>query len=254
MGIVYFIVAIFATSVGAIAGLGGGVIIKPTLDAIGGYNPFVIGVLASVTVLAMATVSTIRCLSHKIKFSRQLILLTIGAIVGGFVGKELFAIVDNLVDNAWLTTIQAIVMIVLLSIILCKDKLPNWHIKNTPITILVGLVLGTLSAFLGIGGGPINVAVLCMLFAMDTKDAVAGSIFIILFSQIAKLTAISTTIGFGAYDYSVLWYMVPGGILGGLIGSWIKHKVEDKHVDMVFRIVVVGVILLNIYNIFAQQL
>ncbi len=31
MGIIYFIVAIFATTVGALAGLGGGVIIKPAL-------------------------------------------------------------------------------------------------------------------------------------------------------------------------------------------------------------------------------
>ncbi len=48
--IVYFLIILFATIVGAGAGMGGGVIIKPTLDLISDYNVVTISFLSSVTV------------------------------------------------------------------------------------------------------------------------------------------------------------------------------------------------------------
>jgi len=48
-------------------------------------------------------------------------------------------------------------------------------------------MLGMFSAFLGIGGGPINVAVLCILFGFDLRNSARISVFIILFSQISGL-------------------------------------------------------------------
>ncbi len=249
MGIIYFLIAILATTIGSGAGIGGGVIIKPALDALGSYNTFVIGVLSSATILAMAVIATIRCLSDKIKLDKRIISLVMGAVAGGFLGKELFAFVYSRLDNSLITTIQAAIMIALLFIALFKNKLPKLHIKNLFPAVAVGLILGTLSSFLGIGGGPINVAVLCMFFAMNIKQATTGSIFIIMFSQIAKLSTLALTNGFGAFDYSMLYYMIPGGIMGGFIGSYLKCKLQDKHIEKLFIIVVSGVILLNIYNI-----
>ena len=43
-----------------------------------------------------------------------------------------------------------------------------------------------LSAFLGIGGGPINLAILSFCFSMDSKTAALNSLYIILFSQAAS--------------------------------------------------------------------
>ena len=43
----YFFICIAATTLGAIAGIGGGVIIKPVLDALGGLNVSAIGFLRS---------------------------------------------------------------------------------------------------------------------------------------------------------------------------------------------------------------
>lgn len=249
MGIVYFLIAIIATTIGAGAGIGGGVIIKPALDALGGYNIEVIGNLSSITILSMAIVSTVKCFFKGIKFDKRLIALTIGAIVGGFLGKELFYFIKSLLDESLIATIQAAMMIALLFIALFKNKLPKFHINNVFAVIFIGLVLGTLSAFLGIGGGPINVAVLCMFFAMDIKKAATGSIFIILCSQFTKLATITLTTGFGAFDYSMLFFMIPGGILGGFIGSWVNTKFEKKHIEKLFVVVVVSMILLNVYNI-----
>lgn len=249
LGIIYFLIAILATSIGAGAGIGGGVIIKPALDALGGYDVFVIGVLSSATILAMAIVSIFKCSKQGSKFDTTLVVLALGAVAGGFLGKEIFSFAYSIINGDLLTTIQAAIIILLLVIVLFRKKLPDWHIKNKIAIFSIGLILGTLSAFLGIGGGPINVAVLCMFFAMDIKKAATGSIFIILFAQLTKLVTITFTSGFGAFDYSMLYYMIPGGILGGFLGSWLKHKLEDKHIEVIFLAVVIGVILLNVFNI-----
>lgn len=249
MYVIYFVIALFATTLGTLAGLGGGVIIKSALDALGDYNVFVIGVLSSATVLSMALVSTTRRIVRGIKLDKILIILATGAIIGGFTGKQLFELSMNHISPERLTSIQAVLIIALLQFALLKSKLPRWRVDNMAAVLIMGILLGSLSAYLGIGGGPINVAVLCMFFAMDIKEAAAGSIFIILFSQLAKLISIALTTGFGPTNYSVLLYMVPAGIAGGLIGPILRKKLSNKAVEIIFTAVVAAIVLLNVFNI-----
>lgn len=51
----------------------------------------------------------------------------------------------------------------------------------------IGFVAGALWSFLGIGGGPFNLAILTFFFAMYAKPAAQASLFIIAFSQTASL-------------------------------------------------------------------
>ncbi len=60
MQFLYFLVAILATTIGSLAGIGGGVIIKPAMDFLGHYDLPTISVISSITVLSMAIVSTWR--------------------------------------------------------------------------------------------------------------------------------------------------------------------------------------------------
>ena len=53
----YFLIAIGATTVGSLTGMGGGVIIKPVMDVMGAYDAATIGVLSSITVFSMSVVS-----------------------------------------------------------------------------------------------------------------------------------------------------------------------------------------------------
>lgn len=67
MMLIYFLVAVMATTIGATAGIGGGIIIKPILDFMGGYNLETIGILSSFTVFSMAIVSIIKQIRYKVK-------------------------------------------------------------------------------------------------------------------------------------------------------------------------------------------
>lgn len=55
--VLYFLIAIGATTVGSLTGMGGGVIIKPLMDVLHGFDVQTIGVLSSLTVFSMSVVS-----------------------------------------------------------------------------------------------------------------------------------------------------------------------------------------------------
>ncbi len=70
---------------------------------------------------------------------------------------------------------------------LYKSRIRSHRVENMAACVVIGGFLGLMSSFLGIGGGPINLAVLFFFFGMDTKTAAQNSLYIILFSQIANL-------------------------------------------------------------------
>lgn len=249
MNIIYFILAFLATVAGSMAGLGGGVIIKPVLDALGRDPLSSISILSSTTVFSMALVSTAKQVRNGFKPEKRMLFLAIGATLGGLTGGQLFELIKKGLDPNTLQGTQAVILAVLLFIVLFKDKLPDWDIQNAFITAFMGFALGTIAAFLGIGGGPINVAILCMFLGMTVKDAAIVSILIILFSQGAKLGQVLFTTGFSGYEnLDKLWYMIPGGVIGGLLGSSFNRKLSDRFIENFFRIILVAIIILNILN------
>ncbi len=249
MIIIYFIIAFTATVFGSLAGLGGGVIIKPVLDLLGQDNLNTISILSSATVFSMAVVSSIKQLGAGFRLKKAFIFLIIGAVIGGVIGKQLFSISAEGLDQEILKGIQAIILVALLLLALFRERLPDYEVENPAITSLTGVLLGTAAAFLGIGGGPINVAVIVMFLAVDIRDAAVVSIFIILASQGAKLLTIGVTTGYGIYnDLYKLFYMIPGGIAGGLLGSVLNRKLKDSSIHRIYNIILVIIILINIYN------
>lgn len=255
MFIVYFLTAFLATVIGSMVGLGGGVIIKPVLDSLGHFDVSTIGVLSSFTVFAMAIVSVAKQTRNKISMDlKQTGVLATGAVVGGIVGQNILGIIIQSVSSSGTVKIAQNAILAILSLFVIyymsnKDKFKQYQIHNVVGVASVGVVLGALASFLGIGGGPINIALLTIFFSMEAKQATLNSIFIILFSQASTLVTIGLDPGFGVYDLSMLWVMIPGGIIGGFMGSHFNKKFSNEKIVKVFNLVVILVILLNIWNI-----
>ena len=97
---------------------------------------------------------------------------------------------------------------------------------------IFGGITGFLNGLLGAGGGMVAVPVLKR--QMDTKEAHATSIAIIIpmsiFSATSYLLKGSVTI------QSALPY-IPGGIAGALLGIYILKKVKPKFIKKVFALV-----------------
>lgn len=259
MGISFFLLLIcfFASAIGSICGIGGGVIIKPVLDSFGIMDVAAISFLSGCTVLSMTAYSVIKSRFGGESHIDQLIglPLAIGAAMGGIIGKWLFSYISSLgSDKNKVGAIQAacllIVTIGTLIYTIYKTQIKTLHITNVIACISIGLTLGIMSSFLGIGGGPINLVVLFFFFSMTTKAAAENSLYIIFFSQITSLISSLATKSVPDFQVCHLLLMVAGGILGGIGGQMVNKKIDDKAVDKLFIGLMVLIICINIYNIY----
>ena len=254
--ILYFVIAICATTVGALTGMGGGVIIKPVLDLLGNYDAATIGLLSSVTVFAMSVVSIIKQIRQKTRIPGMTALpLAVGSVIGGTVGEQILkALIRALGDNRAVVVTQNICLGLLIILVfvymLKKDKLPTLHKRGLVLSTLVGVLLGFFSSFLGIGGGPINVALLIFIFSLDTKTATVCSIITILFAQISKLGTVMLTTGFAPFDLAMLPVMIIGAITGGWLGAKLNKQLPEKTVEIAFNCVQVFVFAACAFNIY----
>lgn len=255
MIILVFLVCLIASLVGAICGIGGGIIIKPVLDAMGIMDVASISFLSGFTVLVMSAYSILKCKLSKVsaidaKIGRPLAL---GAVFGGITGKITFSYVSKLGDLDKVGMIQAVcLMIVTLGTLvytLFKDKIKTKKIESFFVAFLIGGVLGMISSFLGIGGGPMNLVVLYYFFSMSTKAAVENSLYIIMYSQIASLIL---TVATKVPDFDRLYFVVMalGGLAGGIGGRKINKYIEERTVNKLFIMLMLVMIVINVYNMY----
>lgn len=253
--IIYFLIVLFATTVGAATGMGGGVIIKPVLDVLGDFDVETIGILSSSAVLTMSIVSVSRQVKSKAKINVPIATsLAIGSVVGGSVGNSILSLVLDaqpvnvvkIIQNVFL----AILLVVIFFYMLNKEKIKTYQFENIPLSVLIGFILGNISSFLGIGGGPINVVVFIFLFSYDTKSAAVSSLITILFAQISKLGMVALTTGFTQFDLSMLLPILVAAVLGGSLGATINKKLPEKKLDVMFNAVQVIIFIIAVYNIY----
>ncbi len=254
MSLIFFLVAFLSSIIGAICGIGGGVIIKPVLDLFQMGSAATINFLSSCTVLSMSCYSVGKSLIHrdsKISIATAT-PLAIGAAIGGLLGKELFSFVGAAFENGQTVSgVQAatlgVITVGTLVYTVCKSKITVQNHTNKWFCAAIGLILGVMSSFLGIGGGPINLVVLGFFFGMDSKSAAANSLYIILFSQLASL--ISTLIaGVPEFQPMVLILMVAGGIGGGIAGRVFNKSLDNRAVDRLFVVLMCIIIGICVYN------
>ena len=255
MVILFLIVSFLASIVGAICGIGGGVVIKPVLDMLQMGDVSTINFLSGCTVLSMSLYSVAKSLSagdSKVEMSTGT-PLAIGAAAGGVAGKQLFSAIKALFHgSSAVGGVQAVALGIItlgtLVYTLCKSRIATRHTGSKAVCLLIGLALGIMSSFLGIGGGPINLVVLGYCFSMDTKTAAANSLYIILFSQIASLLATLVTGSVPEFQVLSLILMVAGGIGGGIVGRALNKKMDNRAVDKLFICLMVLIVGICIYN------
>ena len=255
MEILFFLISFLSSIVGAICGIGGGVVIKPVLDMLQMGSAATINFLSGCTVLSMSLYSVAKMLHGGEKRVDTVTgtPLAIGAAVGGLVGKALFTLLrKQFVNGGTVSGVQASILGVItigtLVYTICKARIQTKKCSGMFLCLAIGLLLGVMSSFLGIGGGPINLVVLGFLFSMDSKTAAANSLYIIVFSQFASLAA--TVIGGDIPPFAplALVLMVAGGIGGGIVGRALNRKMDNRAVDELFIGLMSVIIIICIWN------
>ena len=258
---IVFAIALLASAVGAICGIGGGIIIKPVMDAVGVADVATINFISGCTVLSMTLYSVLR---SRISGTSQLnpktdTPLAIGAAAGGLLGKQLFSAVAALMESANLAgAVQSGTLFVItlgtLVYTINKERVTTRHDDNLVVCLLIGLVLGVSSSFLGIGGGPINLVVLFYFFSMTTKRAAQSSLYIILLSQTTSTASALLTQDLSGVAVPMLAGMVVCGIAGGMIGRKVNSRIDDMVVDKLFIGLMVVIMCINVFNVWKYAL
>lgn len=251
--LMYLLIALFATVIGSLVGLGGGVLMKPLLQALSPLDALSINVLSSITVFFMAF-STLykRTKAERTLYKSQYLYLIIGSIVGGVIGNSIFSGFLRLFPNENLVSfIQTLILLIFLMLVVFKhlfiDKLPEF--KSKLAMVIIGICLSIISTFLGIGGGPINVPIFIGLLGVSILDATYLSILVIFFSQLSNIIVYAINSTFGSAELFPLLVMIPAAIIGGIIGGRLSNTLEEDTVGTLFNLTIISLIILNVYNL-----
>ena len=176
--ILVFAVCFLASLLGPLCGIGGGVIIKPVVDAMNVMSVSTVSFLSSMSVLIMSlsTLAQNAASGQSDIDARAMAPIAVSSAVGGVIGKMVFNRLGSVFPDAELVgAVQAAVLIVLAVLVLAytlnKARIKGLKLESAWAQALIGFCAGACGSFLGIGGGPFNLAILVFFFAMESKPA-----------------------------------------------------------------------------------
>jgi len=228
------VVGFLAGSLGAIVGLGGGIIIIPVL-ALYFHLPFPQAIGASlVSVIATSTAtSSVHVERHitDMKLGMTLELSTtigaaIAAMVAHSVNRKILGVLFiaflaysafSLLRRAWASRLEKI-----------ETEVPAYTVRNYPIGLAASLVAGAFSGLLGVGGGPIKVPVMYLFMGVPLRVATATSNFMI---GVTAATSAYIYYGHGDIRLDVSVPLVIGIFFGSMLGARLAPRVRSVYVQ-----------------------
>lgn len=253
--VLYVIVSFVATIIGSLTGIGGGIVLKSLVDTFSNDSVIVISFYTTVVVFTMCIVSIYKQWQKGFKFNLKVLTgISGGSLIGGYFGDHILNFIAGNYDQSKVQLVQSIILFITLVFLIIytrigpeKGKVENPTVKST---ILLGLFLGSISIFLGIGGGPLNVSLLVILYGYGMRDASIYSLATVFFSQVAKIISIVYVGEYGQFDLSLIPVLVLVAIMGGYIGTLLNQKLSSRKIESLYIILMSGLSLVTLINIF----
>jgi len=249
-------------------GVGGGFLITPLLFFVG--IPPAVAVATSANQVVASSVSGV--LAHLKRRSVDLKMggvLLVGGVIGAAAGVQVFNIlrqrgqVDLLVELCYVIFLGIIGSLMFVESLRALRKtrngaLPprrkhNW-VHNLPLKmkfrtsglyisvippVLVGLLVGLLSAVMGVGGGFIMVPAMIYLLGMPTKVVIGTSLFQIIFvTGFATIMHATTN---RTVDLILALFLLLGGVIGAQIGTQLGTKLKAEQLRILLAAIVLAV-------------
>lgn len=254
MLLIYSIVVLCATIIGAATGVGGGAIIKPVFDLVGADTAVMIGIYSSVAVFSMCITSIYKQWKKGVSVNKPIALsLSFGAVFGGYVGEQIFKSLTQQLSNQTVKMYQSLMLgIILIFVIfytLNKEKMPKYQLKNKVAIACISFLVGVISIFLGIGGGPLNMALLMICFSLSTKDAAIYSLTMIFFSQLSKMILIAINLHTYTIDWTTCVAIVMLAFVGGMVGTKINQQFATHVVDKMYIGLMIALVAICTMNV-----
>ncbi len=273
MSVNIFLILGMGGGVGFLSGLfgvGGGFLMTPLLIFIG--IPPAVAVATEANQIVASSVSGV--LAHwrrgNVDFKMGVLLL-IGGVIGSTFGVWLFTFLKGLgqIDLViklsyvvFLGVIGSLMLIESLNAIRQRNKRKpkrshshNWMhglpfkmrfrksrlYISAVLPILIGVVVGILSAIMGVGGGFVMVPAMIYLLGMPTAVVVGTSLFQIIFvtANVTVLQAVSNQ----TVDIVLALLLLIGGVIGAQIGARFGSRMQGEHLRSLLALIVIMVCL-----------
>jgi len=243
------LVGVVAGGVGGLAGLGGSIIMIPALAMFWGYSDKETKTEHHIYMAAAMCVNVIVALSssilHQKKGAARKDVLTslIPSMAGGMI---IGVLLSSGSKGSWSLYAFAgfIWLYCIYNVVTTIKKIPDFPEDNPSPAIwkmiTVGLVVGTISGYLGIGGGILLVPLLS-LTKLPLRHAIAGSAGAMWISSIIGATMkLYTLPGLGLSIPDALYFALPmgaGALVGAYLGAMLAHKLRLPHLKLVIAFI-----------------
>lgn len=253
--IIYIIVSFIATIIGSLTGIGGGIVLKTLVDIFSDDPIVVVNFYITIIVFTMCIVSMYKQLRKGFSFDTNVLIgISLGSLLGGYLGEYVLNLVIQEYESRQIQLVQSIILFLTLLFLVVYTRLgPQRKKIEKPklyLTFVLGLFLGSISIFLGIGGGPLNVSLLVILFGYGMKDAAVYSLATVFFSQIAKIVTILYGGNLGQFDLSLIPFLIIIAIAGGYLGTALNQKLNSKKIELVYIFFMVVLCFITLATIF----
>ena len=220
---------------GSIIGLGGGIIIVPTLTFLG-FPPTLAASSSLFAAFSNATAATISYAKQKrIEYSLglKLGLLSIpGTILGAFISGD--------ITPSHFKILFGLVLIASSAYILLNKKIKsNGHNFKSQVTVLAvtaSFFAGIISSLFGIGGGIIFVPLMVVGIGLSMRLAAPTSQLILLFAAGSGMI-VHTILGHADFYQAIL--LAIGAFGGGLVGARLSLEIKEQSLRILVTIVMV---------------
>lgn len=247
-------VGLLAGTFGSLVGLGGGVIIIPSLLYLASVHPQFVHVTPAVAAGSSLVLVILTALSSTISYGRQ---KRIDFQVGGILalacapGALIGAIFTRFFSPDRFSLFFALLMFLVAYLLGLKKKAPQkrlkWSVTRTvvidgqevtygyqrTVALMISFFVGLLCGMFGIGGGSLLVPMMILLFGFPPHLAAATSMFTILLTS--TLGSVSH-VWQGNVNWWIVLTMAPGSWLGGQLGVWISNRLSSKRLLIVLRV------------------
>lgn len=102
--------------------------------------------------------------------------------------------------------------------------------------IAIGIIVGFLAAFMGVGGGFVMVPAMIYLFGMGTVSAIGTSLFQIVFVTL-NVSILHATFTFSV-DLILAIFLLIGGVIGAQYGSKFTSRFKGEQIRVLLAIIV----------------
>ena len=266
--LVILLVSIVAGFVGALFGLGGGVLIIPFLTLVEGV-PVPLAVGASVvSVVATSSASAATYVQDRLTNLRLGMFLEIGTVAGAITGAfvALYLSASALFILFGLILLYATIIMIRargidfpanvkpdkLSRILVLgnqyedhslNRVVKYEVTRTPLTVFIGYAAGIVSGLLGVGGGIINVPTMNLVSKVPVKVASATSNFMI---GVTAAASASVYLLRGDVHPLLAAPLIIGVAGGALLGTRVLKVTPPTRMKVAFGILLAAISLLII--------